>query len=119
LFFYLFLFERRVVMNRISRTVSAVVISTAMLVAVSPAAQARTPERHQAAKPAVTWLDMALAWLGDVLIGPAQPRETQKSPAMKTNTLPTGASGSGGVGGVTTMCSSMVDPNGICYPPGS
>ena len=30
-------------MNRISRTVSAVVLSAALLVAVSPAAQARTP----------------------------------------------------------------------------
>lgn len=107
-------------MTRISRTVSAVVLSAALLIAVSPAAQARTPERHQTPRPAVTWLDMALAWLGDFVAGPGHQGQTQKSPATKTYTYPaTGTSGSGGLGGVTTMCGSYIDPNGSCHPPGS
>lgn len=107
-------------MTRISRTVSAAVLSAALLVAVSPAAQARTPERHQAPRPAETWLDMAFAWLTDFVVSPIQQGQTHKSPTTKIYTYPSiGTSGSGGFGGATTMCASTIDPQGSCQPTGS
>jgi hypothetical protein len=104
-------FERRVVMNRISRNVSAAVLCAALLVTVSPAAQARTPERRQAPRPAVSWLDMAVAWLGDFVIG--TPRTVQSF--NKTTTYPAYPI-SGGIGLNSPMTSSGLDPNGSTHP---
>ena len=104
-------------MTRISRTVSAAVLSTALLVSAASAAQPRTSARQHLAKPAVSWFDAALAWLGDLLIGPAQQRETQPSPVTKSNTYSTDPNGTG-FGGAQTMCGSIIDPNGSCKPSG-
>jgi len=98
-------------MTRISRTVSAAVLSAALLVAVSPAAQARTLERHQAPRPAVSWLDMAIAWLGDFMVG--TPRTAQNF--AKTTTYTTYPI-SGGTGMNSPMTSSGLDPNGSTHP---
>ena len=66
----------------------------------------------------MTWLDMALTWLTDFMVGPAQQAQKPQTPAMKIAYPPTGASGSGGFGGATTMCGSYIDPNGSCHPTG-
>ena len=98
-------------MTRISRTVSAVVLSAALLIAVSPAAQARTPERHQAPRPAVGWFDMALAWLGDFVVGaPKGAQDFTKSTTYTTYPI------SGGTGMNSPMTSSGLDPNGSTHP---
>jgi hypothetical protein len=98
-------------MTRISRTVSAAVLSAALLVAVSPAAQALTPERHQAPRHTVTWLDMALTWLGDFVAG--APRTAQNFTKSTTyTTYPI----NGGTGMSSPMTSSGLDPNGSTHP---
>lgn len=100
-------------MNRISRTVSAVVLSAALLVAVSPAAQARTPERHQASKPAVSLFDAALAWLSDLIVGP-----THVNPRNTETKIYTSGSISGGTGDAVPMTGACIDPNGKYVPCG-
>lgn len=94
-------------MNRISRTVSAAVLSAMLFLAVAPAAQARTHERRQAPKPAVTWIDMALAWLGDLGLGIPAAQDFTKTTTTTSTTYPTS-----GVGMSSPMTSSGLDPNG-------
>ena len=101
-------------MTRISRTVSAVALSAALLIAVSPAAQARTSERHQAAKPAVSWFDAALAWISDVLVG-----APHVSPRSTETKIYTSGPVSGGTGGAVPMTGACIDPNGKPVPCGT
>jgi|SRR4051794_28423385 len=100
-------------MNHLHRTAAAAILSTALLVAAVPA-QARPVERHQAARPAVSWFDAALSWLSDFMAGAQPAAQPHRSPAMKT-TLPIGGSPGGWeTGGIRPMCSPNVDPLGHC-----
>lgn len=99
-------------MSYIPRTAVAAILSTALLVAAVPA-QARSTERHQAAKPAVSWFDAALSWLSDFVVGTQHSAQTRPSPTVKT-TYPIGGVGGTGTGGMHPMCSPNVDPLGHC-----
>jgi hypothetical protein len=115
--FYVSIFLRgENVMNYLTRTAAAAVLSTALLVAAVPA-QARPVERHQTARPAVSWFDAALSWLSDFMVGAQPAAQTHRSPATKTDTPPpppTGQTGGSGFGGMHPMCSPLIDPNGHC-----
>ncbi|HEY0512985.1 MAG TPA: hypothetical protein VGH73_13835 [Thermoanaerobaculia bacterium] len=97
-------------MNRIPRTVVAAALSAVLLAAAVPAAQARTLDRHQAVQPAAGWFDAALAWLGDLLVGPAQ--QGRQSPATKA--FVSGPIGGGG--GAVPMTGVCIDPWGHSAP---
>jgi hypothetical protein len=97
-------------MNRMPRIFVAVVLSLALLVAVSPVAQARTLAKPQPSPRlnADSWLDAALVWLGSFLTG--TPAQTPRSQTKITISLPPG-----GTGAASPMTGSCIDPNGCTF----
>jgi hypothetical protein len=97
-------------MNRLTRIFAAALLTAAMLVVLTPAAQARPLGKPQ---PVLGvdggWIDAALSWLTQLLGAPQAPaarNAREKASSAPTNSTTTG---SGGGGGFTGSC---IDPNG-------
>lgn len=98
-------------MNRTPRTLIAVLLAFALLVAVAPVAQARTLAKPQPTPRlnADGWLDAALMWVGSFFIdAPRQPRQGQNKATITLST-------DGGTGGASPMTGSCIDPNGCTF----
>lgn len=97
-------------MNRMPRIFVALLLSFALLVAISPVAQARTLAKPQPS-PRVTadsWLDAAVMWLGSFLTG--APVQTQTQGKLYVAPLPPGSGGGGGI--FSPLTGACIDPNG-------
>ncbi|HEV2846543.1 MAG TPA: hypothetical protein VG477_16935 [Thermoanaerobaculia bacterium] len=91
-------------MNRLTRIFAAALLSAAMLVVLTPAAQARPLGKPQPGLAVDgSWFDAALSWLTQLLGAPQPP--AARNAREKDGTVPTG----GGGGGFTGSC---IDPNG-------
>jgi hypothetical protein len=100
-------------MNRISRTASAVVLSVALLIATVSVAQARPLQTQQAVKPAASWLDAAVAWLSELIVGSSQ------APSGNTGNIEMKILTSGSIGTAVPMTGVCIDPNGNTVPCGT
>lgn len=89
------------------------VLSAALLIAATPAAQARSFDRHLVSQPA-SWFDAALTWLSDQLVGAPQ-AQSSRSPHNKATGIPTTPIPGHGA---TPMNGSCLDPNGVPRPCG-
>jgi hypothetical protein len=96
------------VMNRISRTAIALALSTTLFAVTAPAAQARGFANPQVPTFSGSWLDAALAWVGNLAIGAPQTREAR---SMAKSVIPI-TPPSVPIHGATPMTCSTIDPNG-------
>jgi hypothetical protein len=96
-------------MNRISRTAMALALSTTLFAVTSPALQARPLPQLQVPSLSGSWLDDALAWVGNLAIGAPQTREAR---SMAKSVIPI-TPPSVPIHGATPMGCSTIDPNGV------
>ena len=90
------------------RSLAVGVLSAALLIAAAPTAQARSLDRHLFTHSA-SWLDVALSWLSDQLVGAPQ---APAAHGPQTKFL------SGVIPPPQPMTTSCIDPNGAPRPCG-